>query len=274
MRSSHNNTAVPFTKMSGTGNDFIVINNMQGRFALDWSAFAARYCPRRTAVGADGVLILEPSKEADFNYRIFNADGSEAEMCGNGARCAALFAFHEKIAGDQMRFKTLAGIIQARVNADDVSIRLTEPTDLKKDIRLEIGNDLHLVHFINSGVPHTIVFTDSLSTMPVEDLGRTIRMHEYFSPAGTNVDFVQVSQAGHINVRTYERGVEAETLACGTGAVASAIISTYVKNVPPPVHVTMPGGELKIDFTLNHERVTDVWLSGAVVTVYTGTLIL
>ena len=259
--------------MSGTGNDFMVINNMQGQFALDWSAFAARYCPRRTAVGADGVLILEASDEADFNYRIFNADGSEAEMCGNGARCAAEFAFHEKIAGAQMRFKTLAGIIEARINTDDVSIRLTDPYDLQKDIRLEIGNDLHIVHFINSGVPHAIVFTDSLSAIPVDELGRAIRMHEYFSPAGTNVDFVQISQAGHINVRTYERGVEAETLACGTGAVASAIISAYVKNVSTPVRVTMPGGELKIGFALESKNVTDVWLSGAVVTVYTGNLL-
>jgi diaminopimelate epimerase len=274
MKSAHNNTAVPFTKMSGTGNDFIVINNMQGEFALDWSAFAARYCPRRTAVGADGVLILEACDEADFNYRILNADGSEAEMCGNGARCAALFAFHDKIAGDHMRFKTLAGIIEARVNTDDVSIRMTDPFDLQKDIRLVIGNDLHLVHFINTGVPHTIVFADSLSTIPVEELGRAVRMHEYFSPAGTNVDFVEISHAGHVNVRTYERGVEAETLACGTGAVAAAIISAYVKNVPPPVYVTMPGGELKIDFTLERESVADVWLSGPVVTVYTGNLFL
>ena len=264
---------IPFTKMSGTGNDFIVINNMQGLFTLDWSAFAARYCPRRTAVGADGVLILETSDEADFNYRIFNADGSEAEMCGNGARCAALFAFHEKIAGDQMKFKTLAGIIEARINTDDVSIRMTDPYDLQKDIRLEIDGDPYLVHFINSGVPHTIVFTDSLAQVPIDELGRAIRMHDHFSPAGTNVDFVQISHEGHINVRTYERGVEAETLACGTGAVASAIITAYVNNAAPPVHVTMPGGELNIDFTLENKNVADVWLSGPVVTVYTGNLL-
>ena len=261
--------------MSGLGNDFIVINNMQGQFALDWPAFAARYCPRKTAVGADGVLIIEASDEADFNYRIFNADGSEAEMCGNGARCAALFAFHEGIAGDQMKFKTLAGIIEARVSTDDVSIRMTDPYDLQRDIHLDIITGQYIVHSINSGVPHAVVFTDSLSTISVEELGRAIRMHKYFSPAGTNVDFVQVGQADHINVRTYERGVEAETLACGTGAVASAIISACVKNIPgPPVHVTMPGGKLKIDFAMDSESVADVWLSGMVDTVYTGNLIL
>lgn len=274
MKSSAVGRAIPFTKMSGTGNDFIVINNMQGRFSLDWSDFAATYCPRRTAVGADGVLILEESHEADFNYRIFNADGSEAEMCGNGARCAALFAFDQKIAGRHMHFKTLAGIIEAKINSDDVSIRMTEPHNLQKDIRIDVKTRQHLVHFINSGVPHTIVFTDSLASVPIEELGRAIRMHGYFSPAGANVNFVQIIENGHISVRTYERGVEAETLACGTGAVASAIISAYVKNFPPPVRVTMPGGELQIDFTIDRETVTDVWLSGAVDTVYTGNLIL
>ena len=234
MKSSTVGRVLPFTKMSGTGNDFMVINNMQCRLTLDWSNFAARYCPRRTAVGADGVLILEESHEADFNYRIFNADGSEAEMCGNGARCAALFAFDQKIAGRHMHFKTLAGIIEARVTSDDVSIRMTEPHSLEKDIRLDVRTGRHLVHFINSGVPHTVVFTESLATVPLDELGRAIRMHEYFSPAGTNVNFVQIIENDHISVRTYERGVEAETLACGPGAVASAIISAYVKNVPPP----------------------------------------
>lgn len=274
MKSSAENRVLPFTKMSGTGNDFMVINNMQGRFALDWSTFAARYCPRRTSVGADGVLILEQSAEADFNYRIFNADGSEAEMCGNGARCAALFAFKQNIAGEHMYFKTLAGIIEARVDSGDVSIRMTEPFGLKKDICLDVASGRHIAHFINSGVPHTVIFTDSLATTSVDDLGRAIRMHEYFSPAGTNVNFVQVTGDSQILVRTYERGVEAETLACGTGAVASAIISAYVKNVHPPVHVTMPGGELQIDFTLENESVSNVWLGGAVDTVYTGELIL
>jgi diaminopimelate epimerase len=275
MRSKTTNTVVPFSKMSGTGNDFIVINNMQGKHDADWSSFAARYCTRRTGVGADGVLIIEGSTEADFNFRIFNADGSEAEMCGNGARCAASFAFEHKIAGNHMWFNTLAGIIEARVNTDDVSIRMTDPHNLQKDIGLDIGSKRYNLHFINSGVPHVVFFTEDISLIAINDLGRAIRMHEYFSPAGTNANFVQVTEGGHIHVRTYERGVEEETLACGTGAVASAIISNYVKNAPgPPIHVHMPGGELIIDFIIQGTTFKNVWLTGAVDTVYTGTIIL
>ena len=267
------NTVLPFTKMSGTGNDFIVINNMQGTYTLDWSRFAARYCSRRTSVGADGVLIIEGSTEADFNYHIFNADGSEAEMCGNGARCAALFAFDQKVAGRHMRFNTLAGIIEAKVNTHDVSIRMTDPHMLQRDILLDIGNEQYRADFINTGVPHAVIFKDDLSSIRIQELGYAIRMHEHFQPAGTNVNFVQIIGDGHIKVRTYERGVEAETLACGTGAVASALISNFVKHVPgPPVHVHMPGGELTIDFLLEQKNFSNVWLRGCVDTVYTGNI--
>ncbi|HHO77049.1 MAG TPA: diaminopimelate epimerase [Deltaproteobacteria bacterium] len=264
---------LPFTKMSGTGNDFIMINNMHRAYTLDWSGFAARYCTRRSSVGADGVIIIEHSAEADFNFRIFNADGSEAEMCGNGARCAALFAFEQKVAGTHMSFNTLAGIIEARVNTHDVSIRMTDPHTLHKDILLDMGTDQYCVDFINTGVPHTVVFTEDLSSIPVQELGRAIRIHEHFSPAGTNVNFVQIIGDGHIRVRTYERGVESETLACGTGAVASALISNLVKHVPgPPVHVHMPGGELQIDFLIKDTHFSDVWLRGCVDNVYTGNI--
>ncbi len=262
-----------FTKMSGTGNDFIVINNTQGNYILDWSGFARQYCTRRTSVGADGVLIIEKSPTADFNYRIFNADGSEAEMCGNGARCAALFAFEHKVAGKHMRFNTLAGIIEAEVNSHDVSIRMTDPFDLQRDILLDIGTQQYRVDFINTGVPHTVVFTEDLSAVRIDELGRAIRTHEHFAPAGTNVNFVQILQDDHIRVRTYERGVEAETLACGTGAVASALISACVKQVSgPPVHVQMPGGDLAIEFLFDQKGFSDVWLSGGVEIVYTGNI--
>lgn len=276
MKSTGHDRGIAFTKMSGTGNDFIVINNMQGTYAIDWSGFAARYCTRRISVGADGVLILESSAEADFNYRIFNADGSEAEMCGNGARCAARFAFDQDIAGRSMRFKTLAGIIEARVHTDDVSIKMTNPHDFRKDIALDIDAHRYNLSFINSGVPHAVLFTDRLSSIPIEELGRSIRSHPYFSPAGTNVNFIQITSEGHISVRTYERGVEAETLACGTGAVASAIISSHLQPAcgAPPVHVHMPGGDLRIDFATHNATFRDVWLSGKVDTVYTGSIVL
>ena len=262
-----------FTKMEGTGNDFFLINNHRGELKHDWQALAKRYCHRRFGIGADGLIVLEPSPQADFTMRIFNADGSEAEMCGNGARCAAAFAVDQGIAQADMRFATLAGIITAKVHPDTVAIRVTEPHSLKTDITIEIESRSHTLGFVNTGVPHAILFTDDLENLPVDTLGRAIRRHSAFAPAGTNADFVQVVDEGRIKVRTYERGVEAETLACGTGATASAIISHACGRVRrAPVHVNMPGGELMIDFSLADGAYSDVWLIGAVTSVFNGTL--
>jgi diaminopimelate epimerase len=262
-----------FTKMSGTGNDFMVIDAFHRPLEMDWSAFARRFCPRKVSVGADGVLVLSPSQSADFTYRIFNADGSEAEMCGNGARCAAAFALKHGIAGRSMRFSTLAGLVEARVNPSDVSVKVTAPRDLKTGITLNVDSREVEVHHVNTGVPHTIWFSDDLDALSVDSLGRAVRMHPFFAPAGTNVDFVQVSGRGGIRVRTYERGVEAETLACGTGAVASAVLSHAAGRVKgSPVSVSMPGGSLSIEFTTRNGDYCDVWLTGAVSFVYNGTL--
>ena len=180
-----------FTKMSGTGNDFIVVDAFHAPGDTDWSKLAARFCPRRTGVGVDGLLLLGPDDEVDFAYRIFNADGSEAEMCGNGARCAAAFALRHGIAGKSMSFRTLAGIVEARVNPEDVSIRVTDPKDLRRDTPLQVDGRTLSVWSVNTGVPHAVVFTDDLERVPVDSLGRAVRRHPAFSPAGTNVDFVQ-----------------------------------------------------------------------------------
>jgi len=264
-----------FTKMEGTGNDFFLINNHRGELKLDWQALARRYCHRRFGIGADGLIVLEPSQEANFTMRIFNADGSEAEMCGNGARCAAAFAVDQGIAPSEMRFATLAGVIAAKVGPDTVAIRVTEPQSLDTDIAIEIDSRTYRVGFANTGVPHAILFVEDLGSLPVESLGRAIRRHGAFAPAGTNADFVQVMDEGRITVRTYERGVEAETLACGTGATAAAIISHALKRVSrTPVRVTMPGGELMIDFSFQEGRYRDVWLIGAVASVFSGTITL
>ncbi len=268
-----NGRTIDFTKMSGTGNDFIVVNAYRLASDMDWSGFARKYCPRLTGVGVDGILVLGPSDSADFNYRIFNADGSEAEMCGNGARCAAAFAVKHGIAGPSMRFNTLAGVVQAKVDPKDVSIRVTEPRDLCKSISIGLESGLTEVHFVNTGVPHAVIFTSDLDAVPVDTLGRTVRTHSRFSPAGTNVNFVQVAGPDRIRVRTYERGVEAETLACGTGAIASAVISHATGNVTgASVQVHMPGGDLKIEFTAQNGEYHDVWLTGEVSFIFTGTL--
>jgi diaminopimelate epimerase len=260
-----------FVKMSGTGNDFIMINNMNLGLKTDLNKLALRLCHRRFGVGADGVILIEPSTEADFTMRIFNSDGSEAEMCGNGSRCAARFAAGEGVAGSSMKFRTLAGIIEAELNADGAAIRLTDPTDMRKDIPVSIKGMEYMVQFINTGVPHAVLFMEDVESVPVRIIGGLIRHHEAFKPAGTNVNFVQVIDKGTIRVRTYERGVEDETFACGTGATASALLSTALKGLSErPVKVIVPGGELKIDFKYKDGSFADVWLIGAVDVAFKG----
>jgi diaminopimelate epimerase len=268
-------STVSFTKMSGAGNDFIVVNNIKGSFDIDWPAFAIRYCAPKTGIGVDGVVVLDKDADTNFAFRIFNADGSEAEMCGNGARCAAAFAVEHGIAGQTMRIKTPAGIIEGRINGADTAIKMTAPFGLKTGITINVGSRKMTMHIINTGVPHTIILTEYIEDEPVDKLGRIVRYHDHFKPAGTNVDFVQVMPQGHIRVRTYERGVEAETYACGTGAVASAIVCTELGKISgPPVHVHMKGGVLKIDFTKRDKTYRDVWLMGPVMTIFTGEVIL
>jgi diaminopimelate epimerase len=268
-------STLSFTKMSGAGNDFIVVNNIKGSFDIDWPAFAIRYCAPKTGIGADGVVVLDKDADTDFAFRIFNTDGSEAEMCGNGARCAAAFAVEQGIAGHTMRIKTPAGIIEGRINGADTAIKMTAPSGLKTGISINVGSRKMTMHIINTGVPHTIILTECIEDEPADKLGRIVRYHDHFKPAGTNVDFVQVMPQGHIRVRTYERGVEAETYACGTGAVASAIICNELGKVSgPPVHVHMKGGVLKIDFTKRDKTYRDVWLMGPVMTIFTGEVIL
>jgi len=268
------NESIAFSKMSGHGNDFIVIDNHSEDIITNWSERASVWCKRRTSVGADGLLIIEPSSSADFRLRIFNADGSEAEMCGNGARCAVGFAVKKGLAKAQMVMETMAGAVGAFMKNEVVAIQLTNPSSPEDKSFLDI-DDTHIpFYFINSGVPHAIIFMDRVAEMPADKVAKTgyaIRSHPTFEPAGTNVDFVEIIGPGRIRVRTYERGVEEETLACGTGAVASAIISSRFKSVgEPPIQVEMPGGTLTVDFKSKGNSFKDVWLRGKVEFVYEG----
>jgi diaminopimelate epimerase len=260
-----------FVKMSGTGNDFIMIDNMNQGLKTDLSKLALRLCHRRFGIGADGIILIEPAVDADFTMRIFNSDGSEAEMCGNGSRCAARFAADKGVGGEIMKFRTLAGMIEAKLNESGAAIKLTEPAGMRKDIPVNVKGIEYIMQFINTGVPHAVLFTDDVESILVNMFGRAIRYHEVFKPAGTNVNFVQVMDKGTIRVRTYERGVEDETLACGTGATASALISASMKGVSDrPVKVIVPGGELMIDFTFKDGSFTNVWLIGAVDVTFKG----
>ncbi|MGB6970693.1 MAG: diaminopimelate epimerase, partial [Desulfobulbales bacterium] len=220
---------IPFAKLSGTGNDFIIIDHREPFIPeSDQSEFARLVCRRRFSVGADGLILIENSEKADFRWQFYNADGSRAEMCGNGARCAARFAYEKDIAPAAMRFETTAGEIEAFVlsaGGESVKIRLTAPEDLRLNIPVSLGSVEQTLHFINTGVPHTVLLVNDAGMVPVADWGRKVRFHEMFQPAGTNANFTQVLPGDTLMVRTYERGVEGETMACGTGAVASALIA-------------------------------------------------
>jgi diaminopimelate epimerase len=276
------NFPVSFAKMSGTGNDFIIIDHRQPFISeADLAEFVRLVCRRRFSVGADGLILIEDSETADFRWQFYNGDGSRAEMCGNGARCAARFAYEKNIAPAAMRFETDAGEIEAfilDVSGESVKIRLTAPEDLRLNIPLSIGRVEQTLHFINTGVPHTVVLVNDAGMIPVADWGREIRFHETFQPAGTNANFTQVLPGDTLMVRTYERGVEGETMACGTGAVASALVAVLLEQANPPVTVITSGGErLTIHFSVTgegSERQLDpaagIFLEGPVHRIYEG----
>jgi diaminopimelate epimerase len=266
---------IAFTKMSGSGNDFIIIDN---RVPVVGDAakrdFVSKVCTPKLSVGADGVIFVEDSDQADFRWDFYNADGSSAEMCGNGGRCVARYALERNIAAEKMSFETTAGIITAEVKDNHVRICLTASVDLQQDIKIDLNGKTYTVDSLNTGVPHAIVFSDNVAEEDVRELGRGIRNHKVFSPAGTNVDFVQKQGDGSLRVRTYERGVEGETLACGTGVVASALLASQRNLVSPPVKVQTQGGEvLTVDFSIANGTFGEVFLEGAVKTVFEGTIV-
>lgn len=268
---------IPFAKMSGTGNDFIIIDN-RGKIVADdeMADLAVQACRRGQSVGADGLLLIEDDEELDFAWRFFNSNGSEAEMCGNAARCVARLAYLDGIAGPESVFRTLAGPIRASVDGSVIRVQLTRPHGLEPEFALAVGdNRVFTAGFVDTGVPHTVlVLEDSrLETTAVEELGREIRFHQRFAPAGTNVNFVQIMDSGNIHVRTYERGVEAETLACGTGVVAAALVTTVRGLTTPPVSVTTKGNDvLIVHLDETDPMAGNVYLEGNASIVYRGEL--
>jgi diaminopimelate epimerase len=262
--------SLQFFKMSASGNDFVVIDNRQHVVERDFSdipEFARRVCRRRHSVGADGLILIEGSDTLDFVWRFYNADGSEAEMCGNGGRCAARFAFIKGIAGPRMSFGTLAGTIHAEVDTSGkVKLQLGQPTGLSLDYPIRLGDKEIFVSSVNTGVPHAILLTDHVDLAPVEELGRPVRYHKLF-PHGTNVDFVELIDKDNVRIRTYERGVEGETYACGTGAVATGVVLKAKNLTGDVVNVWTRGGEvLRVYVNEN------VYLEGDAKMVYSATL--
>jgi diaminopimelate epimerase len=235
-----------FTKMNGAGNDFVLLDNRSSELRLTTESIA-RICDRHRGIGADGVLVVEPAANgADFRMRYYNSDGGEAEMCGNGARCFARFTRKLGWKRDEVSFETLAGTIRAHFEGDLVRLEMSEP----KGLALNESIEGLIVHAINTGVPHAVILTDDLDRIDVAATGAMIRHHAHFAPKGTNVNFVQRLEADAAAVRTYERGVEAETLACGTGVVASALIFHELTGAKSPVKISVRGGDvLEVGFT-------------------------
>ncbi|MBU4377255.1 MAG: diaminopimelate epimerase [Candidatus Omnitrophica bacterium] len=267
---------IEFTKLVATGNDFILIDNARKKVESrvgSLSKLAKLVCARRHSIGADGLLVLEGSRRADVAMRIFNPDGSEPEMCGNGSRCLAYYVAHRGITGNNLSIETQAGVLKAVVRKDMVKVGMTDPEDLRLNIALHSGSETINLAFVNTGVPHAVHIVRSLGAVDVKKIGRQIRYHKIFAPAGTNVDFIKIHGARVISMRTYERGVEDETFACGTGAAASAIIASELKNVRSPVKVRTFGGEaLTIYFKKKDSGYKDVFLEGAVKLVFDSTI--
>ncbi|MCK9573008.1 MAG: diaminopimelate epimerase [Candidatus Omnitrophica bacterium] len=266
---------IDFYKMVAAGNDFVVVGEHLQAGSRELAELARNMCDRKYGIGADGILLIEKSKKADAKMRIFNADGSEAEMCGNGARCSALLT-KEKTKSKKskiIKIETKAGIIESEVNKENVKIKLTAPSGTKLNIPIKINNRTLKVNFVNTGVPHAVIFVEGLDKIEVDRLGRIIRYHPEFAPKGANVNFVEVLNDDFIKVRTYERGVEAETLACGTGSSASAIITgiRQKKTGDRRIEAQTKSGEiLKVYIEQEKDRFKNVWLEGKAKLVYKG----
>ena len=262
-----------FTKMNGAGNDFILFDNRTGDIDLDRNQIA-QLCDRHRGIGADGILLLEkPANRADFRMRYFNADGGEAEMCGNGARCFARFANKVGRQKTKVSFETPAGVISAELKGHLVTLLMTEPTDLRLNVDLPMTAETKAVHFINSGVPHVVIPVAKVDDADVRRDGAAIRQHKMFSPNGTNVNFIEKRGPNKIAIRTYERGVENETLACGTGIVASALIFAASEKSSSPITVLAWGGdELEVGFEKVEGDFRDVTLTGPAKFVFEGTI--
>jgi diaminopimelate epimerase len=265
---------VTFHKMHGCGNDFVLIDNRQPGLAVEHMADWARgICRRAFSVGGDGLVFLESpppemAHEVDYRWHFYNADGSRASMCGNASRCAARLAVELGLAPAEHAFLSDAGVIRARLlGPDTVKVQLTSPKDMRLHIKLTAVDQDITVHFVDTGVPHVVLFDADVNALDLKALGPALRFHERFQPAGANANLVQVLDRKHLLLRTYERGVEDETHACGTGAVASVVLANALDLTAAEVDVTTSGGET-LGVSLEQDG---VYLSGKAVQVYVGT---
>jgi diaminopimelate epimerase len=266
-----------FTKMSGAGNDFVLIDNRKG-IIENGESLAQKLCDRRWGIGADGLLLLQPSSKADYTMMYYNADGSYGGMCGNGGRCIARYAVEEGIAKEIHSFEALSHIYQTRVKESEVALSMLDAADIRKNIVLPVNNIQLKAHFVNTGSPHVVIPIGllkkkygGLEKIPVDKIGRKLRNDKRFSPLGTNVNFIERNGVNSIRMRTYERGVEAETLACGTGSVASAIIASMIWKMVSPVQVVPSSGvDLSVSFMIENSNYTKITLTGQAMRIFDG----
>ncbi len=253
--------------MAGTGNDFIVFDNRSHIFSGDEAQFFSEICQRRTSVGADGILLIEQGDSAPVRMRYFNRDGNESTMCGNGARCAGYFSWKKQIVTDNhFTLEALDGVHRVDIENSRVTLEMIRPHGFKSQLNILQESEFDEGGFIDTGVPHYVIFVKDVDAVDVGSLGSYYRHHAAF-PRGTNVNFVQLSGQKRIRIRTYERGVEEETLSCGTGSVASALISSHHFGYVSPLMVSNRGGDLMIRFDETWEK---VYLAGSVQIVYEG----
>jgi diaminopimelate epimerase len=255
---------IKFSKYQGTGNDFIIIDNRDELFDSNNVTLVNKLCNRRFGIGADGLMLLENSINTSFKMRYFNSDGKEGSMCGNGGRCIAAFAVNSNliINPQYFTFDAVDGLHEARYNNGVVSLKMSNVTLIEKT-----GNDF----FLNTGSPHFVRFTDDIDKISVYNEGKAIRWSEPFQPGGTNVNFVSRIDENKIKVRTFERGVEDETLSCGTGVVASSIASHLHLSTSKDLQIEVLGGELNVSFqSPNNGKVENIWLTGPATFVFEG----
>lgn len=264
---------IAFNKLSGSANDFVVLDNRDGAFSTSAGWLARRICARRYSVGADGLILIETTKNASFRVRFFNPDGNEFNTCGNGGRCAVRYVFLNGIADRKMTMETNIGIVDAEVTGASVKLKLIGPKEVRLNFSVVLENKEITGHYVQMGDPHFVVETTELRTQPFVPLARKLSHHEAFGQAGANVHFIEIASRNQINIRSFERGVEDETLACGSGCTATAIATFSAKKCDPPVHFLPQSGIPLVVHFRPENQFEDLYLEGDARLIYKGELI-
>ncbi len=263
--------AIPFAKLSASANDFIVLDNRDESYSGIASAIAQRICARRYSIGADGLILVENSTDATVRIRYINPDGEEFNTCGNGGRCAARYT-HIFVKPDQhITMETNIGVVKAEIVNGSVKLQLVKPTQIKLNLELSMEGTMYRGHYVQVGDPHFVVPFENIRKIDFVQLARKLRHHEGLGPAGANVHFIEPLARNHIKIRSFERGVENETLACGSGCVSSAV-STFLegKTDPPVTFEPQSGIPVSVHFQPTKE-LGDIYLEGDARLVYRGT---